>query len=143
MASLGLGPPAELLAEAIAPPRPEAVGHAVRLLHRLGAVSDAGGGELTPLGEKLARLQVHPMLGKMMLLGDLNYNHRALNYNQVHPMLGKMMLLGDLNYNHRALNYNQVHPMLGKMMLLGVLWGCAQPVLTVCAALGCAEMMTD
>ena len=71
VASLDLGAPAAFLARTISPPKPEAVTHAVGLLHRIGAVEDASGSSLTPLGEKLAGLQVHPMLGKMLLIGGL------------------------------------------------------------------------
>jgi len=71
VASLHLGPPADFLREAVSPPPQEIVQHAVSLLYNLGAVSDASGATLTPLGEKLAKIQVHPMLGKMLLLGGL------------------------------------------------------------------------
>ena len=43
------------------------VRHAVGLLHRIGAVEDESGATLTLLGEKLTRLQVHPMLGKVRI----------------------------------------------------------------------------
>eukprot|EP00930_Biecheleria_cincta_P070106 TRINITY_DN57764_c0_g1_i1.p1 TRINITY_DN57764_c0_g1~~TRINITY_DN57764_c0_g1_i1.p1 ORF type:complete len:1174 (+),score=171.27 TRINITY_DN57764_c0_g1_i1:284-3523(+) len=71
VASLRLGPPAEFLAASISPPNPAVAKHAVDLLHNLGAVEDASGEVLTPLGWKLSKLQVHPMLGKMLLLGSL------------------------------------------------------------------------
>lgn len=71
VASLDLGPPSIFLADAISPPPEAVVYHAVNLLYNLGAVSDATGAKLTPLGEKLTRLQVHPMLGKMLLLAGL------------------------------------------------------------------------
>ncbi|CAE8720871.1 unnamed protein product [Polarella glacialis] len=71
VASLGLGAPEAFLSEAISPPKPEIVAHSVSLLHNLGAVSDETGASLTPLGDKLAKLQVHPMLGKMLLLAGL------------------------------------------------------------------------
>ncbi|CAJ1380664.1 unnamed protein product [Effrenium voratum] len=68
VASLQLGRPVDFLAEALSPPSKEVLQHALELLHRLGAVTDAEGHSLTPLGEQLARLQVHPMLGKLLLL---------------------------------------------------------------------------
>ena len=71
VASLDLGAPAAVFSRVISPPMPEAVAHAVALLHRIGAVEDASGASLTPLGEKLAGMQVHPMLGKMLLIGGL------------------------------------------------------------------------
>jgi len=71
VASLGLGQTLDFLAEAISPPSEKVVQHAVRLLYNLGAVADADGARLTPLGEKLSRLQVHPMLGKMLLIASL------------------------------------------------------------------------
>ena len=86
VATLRLGPPADFLAQTISPPKPEAVHRAVALLYRIGAVEDERGGTLTLLGEKLSHLSLHPILGKMLLLGGL--------------------------------------------------FGCVQPVLSVCAALG-------
>mmetsp|Transcript_36238 Transcript_36238/g.67388 ORF Transcript_36238/g.67388 Transcript_36238/m.67388 type:complete len:1026 (-) Transcript_36238:174-3251(-) len=71
VASLRLGPPAEFLAGSIAPPKPAVVDHAISLLYKLGAVKDATGEHLTPLGRKLSKLQVHPKLGKMLLLASL------------------------------------------------------------------------
>lgn len=71
VAQLRLGPPAVFLEEAISPPQKDVVDHAVDLLYNLGAVEDSAGATLTPLGEKLSRLQVHPMLGKMLLLAGL------------------------------------------------------------------------
>eukprot|EP00931_Biecheleriopsis_adriatica_P058375 TRINITY_DN34728_c0_g1_i2.p1 TRINITY_DN34728_c0_g1~~TRINITY_DN34728_c0_g1_i2.p1 ORF type:complete len:1070 (+),score=238.07 TRINITY_DN34728_c0_g1_i2:248-3211(+) len=71
VASLKLGPPAEFLAAAISPPNAGVAKHAVDLLYNLGAVEDTSGAVLTPLGWKLSKLQVHPMLGKMLLLGSL------------------------------------------------------------------------
>ncbi|CAK9052151.1 DExH-box ATP-dependent RNA helicase DExH1, partial [Durusdinium trenchii] len=67
VASLGLGVPEEFLQEAISPPRAEVLQHAVELLQRLGAV-EGRGETVTPLGAKLAKLQVHPMLAKLLLL---------------------------------------------------------------------------
>ena len=82
--SLGLGSPADFLCQTISPPRPEAVQHAMELLLRIGAVED--GVRLTPLGEKLSKLQVHPMLGKMLLLGGL--------FRCVQPVLSVCAALG-------------------------------------------------
>ena len=48
-----------------APPA-EALDSALDLLHRLGALGDAG---LTPLGRVLARLPVHPRLGSLLVAG--------------------------------------------------------------------------
>jgi ATP-dependent helicase HrpB len=48
------------------PPRPEAVEAALTLLHRLGALD---GDALTPLGQKLAELPIHPRLGRLLLEG--------------------------------------------------------------------------
>lgn len=71
VASLSLGEPLEFLSEAISPPKEDVIIHAVNLLFNLGAVTDAHGATLTPLGEKLSKLQVHPMLGKMLLIAGL------------------------------------------------------------------------
>eukprot|EP00928_Gymnodinium_smaydae_P010064 TRINITY_DN1377_c0_g2_i1.p1 TRINITY_DN1377_c0_g2~~TRINITY_DN1377_c0_g2_i1.p1 ORF type:complete len:1082 (-),score=211.79 TRINITY_DN1377_c0_g2_i1:112-3357(-) len=71
VSSLGLGPPAEFLAGAISPPNEAVAKHAVGMLYNLGAVQDSSGAELTPLGRKLSKLMVHPMLGKMLLLAGL------------------------------------------------------------------------
>ena len=49
------------------PPRPEAVGQALRLLDQLGLLR---GGKLTDLGQAAARLPVHPRLGRLLLEGD-------------------------------------------------------------------------
>ncbi|CAE7771224.1 unnamed protein product, partial [Symbiodinium necroappetens] len=68
VSSLGLGPPADFLREAISPPKGDVVRHALKLLHGLGAVTDPTGKTLTPLGAALAKIQVHPMLAKMLLL---------------------------------------------------------------------------
>ena len=46
------------LYEAISPPGADVLRHAVTMLERLGAVSDNTGAEVTPLGAKLAKLQV-------------------------------------------------------------------------------------
>ena len=51
------------------------VRHAVGLLHRIGAVEDESGATLTLLGEKLTRLQVHPMLGKVRLTAIVHIAH--------------------------------------------------------------------
>jgi len=48
------------------PPPPAAVGQALELLRRLGAVSDV---KMTPLGEAMARLPVHPRLACLLLEG--------------------------------------------------------------------------
>jgi ATP-dependent helicase HrpB len=51
----------------IEPPREEAVGHALQLLDRLGAIH---GNVLTDLGRATARLPVHPRLARMLLEGE-------------------------------------------------------------------------
>ena len=62
------------------PPRPQALAAAVRMLVNIGAlekraVSDASGAvvreveDMTPLGERLVKLPLHPRLGKMIILG--------------------------------------------------------------------------
>jgi ATP-dependent helicase HrpB len=48
------------------PPRPAAVAQGRALLRRLGAADDAG---VTPLGRTLARLPVHPRLGRLLVEG--------------------------------------------------------------------------
>lgn len=58
VASLQLGAPEDFLHEAISPPGADVLRHAVTMLERLGAVSDNTGAEVTPLGAKLAKLQV-------------------------------------------------------------------------------------
>ncbi len=49
------------------PPRPAAVAQARSLLRRLGAADDAG---VTELGRTLARLPVHPRLGRLLVEGE-------------------------------------------------------------------------
>jgi ATP-dependent helicase HrpB len=49
------------------PPDPPALAAALELLHRLGALDARG---VTPLGQTLARLPVHPRLGRLLLEGD-------------------------------------------------------------------------
>ena len=56
--------------DAVSPPDPAVVRSAVDLLCRLGALGDDRA-SLSPLGLQLARLHVHPVLGKLLLLGDL------------------------------------------------------------------------
>jgi ATP-dependent helicase HrpB len=48
------------------PPREAAVDGALALLHRLGALAD---GDLTALGKALARLPLHPRLGRLLIEG--------------------------------------------------------------------------
>jgi ATP-dependent helicase HrpB len=48
-------------------PRPEAVQQGLALLRRLGAIDDNG---LTSLGHTLARLPVHPRLGRLLVAGQ-------------------------------------------------------------------------
>jgi ATP-dependent helicase HrpB len=48
------------------PPSPESLAAAVQLLRRLGAVDDQG---VTSLGTTMARLPVHPRLGRLLLAG--------------------------------------------------------------------------
>ena len=55
------------LADALQPPTAEAVDAAIKSLQNLQALSEDE--ELTPLGRVLARLPVHPTLGKMIVLG--------------------------------------------------------------------------
>ena len=86
VASLRLGAPAAFLAAAISPPKPDVVAHAVAQLFNLGAVADDAGAQITPLGDKLAGLAVHPMLGKLILLGGL--------FRCVQPLLTVAAALG-------------------------------------------------
>ena len=69
--SLRLGPPQRVLAKALSPPPPETVAHAIASLHVLGALADEEGARLSTLGVALARLAVHPKLGKLLLLSSL------------------------------------------------------------------------
>lgn len=48
------------------PPRPDAVAQAQALLHRLGALDEGG---ITATGQILARLPIHPRLGRMLVTG--------------------------------------------------------------------------
>ena len=57
----------QFLAEAIEPPSPSSVDAAVINLEALDALTDNE--EITPLGRLLAKLPVHPSLGKMIVLG--------------------------------------------------------------------------
>jgi ATP-dependent RNA helicase DHX36 len=57
----------EFLAQAIEPPTPKSVNASVINLQALEALTDDE--ELTPLGRLLAKLPVHPTLGKMIVLG--------------------------------------------------------------------------
>ncbi len=57
------------------PPRPEAVGQALELLRRLGAVE---GGRLTDVGRAMARLPVHPRVARLLIEGQrLGHPDRA------------------------------------------------------------------
>ncbi len=57
------------------PPRPEAVGQALKLLRRLGAVE---GGRLTDVGRAMARLPVHPRVARLLIEGQrLGHPDRA------------------------------------------------------------------
>lgn len=49
------------------PPPAAALEQALQLLRRLGAVSD---NSLTPLGQRMARLPVHPRLGRLLMEGE-------------------------------------------------------------------------
>ena len=69
--SLRLGPAQEVLAKALSPPPPETVARALASLRMLGALADEEGARLSPLGAALARLAVHPRLGKLLLLSGL------------------------------------------------------------------------
>jgi len=64
--SLQLGRCADVLAEALQPPDPAAVGKAVDGLRSLGALD--GAEALTPLGRSLAQLPLEPRVGKMLVL---------------------------------------------------------------------------
>jgi len=48
------------------PPRPQAIPQAEQLLTQLGAMIE---GKLTPLGEQLAKLPVHPRVGRLLIEG--------------------------------------------------------------------------
>ena len=48
------------------PPRPQAIPQAEQLLEQLGAMS---AGKLTPLGDQLAKLPVHPRVGRLLIEG--------------------------------------------------------------------------
>jgi len=64
----------EILSLAINPPEPKAVENGIQLLTDLGALKPVAGGaaeELTPLGERLAQIPVHPAIGKCLLMGSL------------------------------------------------------------------------
>ena len=57
------------------PPRPQAIPQAEQLLEQLGAMI---AGKLTPLGEQLAKLPVHPRVGRLLLEGArLGISERA------------------------------------------------------------------
>ena len=77
--SLRLGPPQVVLAKALSPPPPETVARAIASLQMLGALADEEGARLSTLGAALARLAVHPRLGKLLLLSGL--------FRCVQPML--------------------------------------------------------
>ncbi len=49
------------------PPPPATVAQALNLLRRLGAIADSG---VTPLGRSLARLPVHPRIGRLLIEGQ-------------------------------------------------------------------------
>src|SRR5207249_4620125 len=49
------------------PPREAAVAQALALLHRLGALQDGG---VTAVGRALARLPLHPRLGRLLIEGQ-------------------------------------------------------------------------
>ena len=64
----------EILSLAINPPEPKAVENGIQLLTDLGALKPVAGGateELTPLGDRLAQIPVHPAIGKCLLMGSL------------------------------------------------------------------------
>ena len=62
---------ARRVAKALSPPPPETVARALASLRMLGALADEEGARLSPLGAALARLAVHPRLGKLLLLSGL------------------------------------------------------------------------
>jgi len=70
VAALRLGHAQDFLSEAPSPPDPRTVDRAVSTLTALGALSEDRC-SLTLLGGKLSALKVHPVLGKLLLLGDL------------------------------------------------------------------------
>ena len=84
--SLRLGPPQVVLAKALSPPPPATVARAIASLHMLGALADEEGARLSTLGAALARLAVHPRLGKLLLLSGL--------FRCVQPMLSIAAGLG-------------------------------------------------
>eukprot|EP00392_Amoebophrya_sp_AT5.2_P001037 g1039.t1 len=66
------GPVQDVLMKAPDPPDVQAVRNAVGLLLNLGAFRKEPSAELmTPLGWQLSQMPIHPMLGKMLLLGNL------------------------------------------------------------------------
>eukprot|EP00960_Hanusia_phi_P002215 63548-Hanusia_phi.AAC.1 len=84
---LGLGSPSSFLAQALEPPKPEAIDSSLELLRRIGALRDKGKEEegreqqeeqeeqelegLTALGRHLAALPVDVRIGKMLLYGAI------------------------------------------------------------------------
>lgn len=66
---LQLGKAEDFLSKLMDPPAPKAIENAVRLLIQMNALDSQE--RLTPLGYHLAKLPVHPRMGKMILLGAL------------------------------------------------------------------------
>ena len=65
----GQGSTAAFLLQAVEPPIPQAITHAVTLLQDIGALKDDEG--LTQLGRHLGEMPVHPRVGKMLLYATL------------------------------------------------------------------------
>eukprot|EP00756_Hemistasia_phaeocysticola_P061432 Hpha_TRINITY_DN4922_c0_g1::TRINITY_DN4922_c0_g1_i1::g.51321::m.51321/K14442/DHX36, RHAU; ATP-dependent RNA helicase DHX36 len=79
IAAQNLGPIVALLRKCPSPPPEDHLHLALSTLWCLGALQSPDGAQgVTPLGKQLARLGVHPVLGKMLLLGGL---FRCLNYS--------------------------------------------------------------
>ena len=77
----------EFLRQAPEPPSEESVRVALQVLTEVGALQIGRGGAdtLSPLGEHLAKLPVHPRLGKMLLYGSL--------FRTIHPILSVVATL--------------------------------------------------
>ena len=65
----GKGSTAAFLLQAVEPPIPQAITHAVTLLQDIGALKEDEG--LTRLGRHLGEMPVHPRVGKMLLYATL------------------------------------------------------------------------
>ena len=85
--SLGDLPVKNILQKAVSPPEPLALENAVQLLTELGAF-ESSEERMTPLGWQLCQLPVHPVLGKMLLLGHLfaRFSSNPNSQNIIHPL---------------------------------------------------------